>query len=166
MSTQPARLGPRTLGAVRCRLDQASIVEAIDIYPTVASLLGIEVPPTCPVNSTLTKHCVDGRALLGAAAARGARELGGMPAGAVAYSQWAGKFAVGYTVRTSRYRYTEWVRPPTDPFAAAPRWDALVATEMYDHSFDPQESTDVAADPAHATALAGLRLQLRARQSA
>ena len=93
---------------------EASIVEAIDIYPTVASLLGIEVPPTCPVNSTLTKHCVDGRALLGAAAARGARELGGMPAGAVAYSQWAGKFAVGYTVRTSRYLYTTATRSGCD----------------------------------------------------
>src|SRR5262249_28541493 len=50
----------------------------------------------------------------------------------------------GRTVRTERWRYTE--------------WDAAgKLAELYDHQADPQEMTNLASDPAHAATVARLR---------
>ena len=56
---------------------------------------------------------------------------------------------MGYSIRTSRYRYTEWRDFRTLD---------VVATELYDHRSDPRETNNVIND-----AKAGLRRQL-ARQ--
>ena len=45
---------------------------------------------------------------------------------------------MGRSVRTERYRYTEWRE-----FKSG----TLVATELYDHRNDPMESVNVAAEP-------------------
>ena len=47
---------------------------------------------------------------------------------------------MGYTMRTDRYRYTEWVR--WNGSALAPIWSHLVATELYDHEGDDGPYTD------------------------
>ncbi|KAL3917966.1 MAG: hypothetical protein SGPRY_006193 [Prymnesium sp.] len=47
---------------------------------------------------------------------------------------------MGYTMRTDRYRYTEWVRWNGSTFE--PRWDALEAVELYDHLHDKGPWTD------------------------
>lgn len=52
---------------------------------------------------------------------------------------------MGRSVRTARYRYTEWRDFKTGD---------LVASELYDHDQDPQETVNVAADPARADAIA------------
>ena len=41
---------------------------------------------------------------------------------------------MGYTMRTFRYRYTEWVR--WNGTSLAPIWNQLKATELYDHQDD------------------------------
>ena len=41
---------------------------------------------------------------------------------------------MGYSMRTSRWRYTEWVR--WDGQNLRPRWDANVGIELYDHAGD------------------------------
>jgi flagellin-specific chaperone FliS len=38
----------------------------------------------------------------------------------------------------------------------------IVATELYDHQVDPQENTNLAADPAHAAVVERLMVQWRA----
>ena len=62
-----------------------------------------------------------------------------------AYSQveYEGRI-FGRTVRTDRYRYIEW------------RGDGG-GEEVYDHSNDPREFTNLAADPAHRQALERMR---------
>ena len=48
---------------------------------------------------------------------------------------------MGYSVRTDRYRYTEWVN-----------WETreLAATELYDHQHDPAETRNVTAQEDYA----------------
>lgn len=47
---------------------------------------------------------------------------------------------MGYSLRTSQYRYTEW--PMWRPWG--PHWGKLVGTELYDHSIDPEEEINLA----------------------
>jgi len=44
------------------------------------------------------------------------------------------KGIMGYTMRTDRYRYTEWFSPEK----------ALIARELYDHERDPDETVNLA----------------------
>jgi len=55
--------------------------------------------------------------------------------------------SVGRTVRNERWRYTEWDGGKT-------------ATELYDHTTDPGEYKNLAADPQHAAIIAELKRQL------
>ena len=50
----------------------------------------------------------------------------------------------GHSVRTERWRYTEWD-------------GGAKGAQLYDHAVDPRELTNVASDPKHAAALAELR---------
>ena len=58
----------------------------------------------------------------------------------------------GYSMRTDRYRYVEWTREATGE---------VLARELYDHSADAEENTNVAAMPPHASAAAHLARRLR-----
>jgi iduronate 2-sulfatase len=55
---------------------------------------------------------------------------------------------MGRSVRTARYRYTEWREFGTGK---------LVASELYDHFKDPLETVNVVADPANAKAIVECR---------
>jgi iduronate 2-sulfatase len=57
---------------------------------------------------------------------------------------------MGYSMRTDRYRFTEWRVPGTD----------YRAYELYDHRSDPQENQNLAKQPAHRGTLAELRQRL------
>jgi arylsulfatase A-like enzyme len=56
----------------------------------------------------------------------------------------------GYSLRTERYRYTEWN-------------EGAEGLQLYDHSSDPKEMKNLANDPSHKTILAELAKQLRFR---
>ena len=57
-----------------------------------------------------------------------------------AYSQYPRKElgVMGYSMRTDRYRYTEWAEPGADP----------VGIELYDLQTDPKGNTNLAGWPA------------------
>lgn len=61
---------------------------------------------------------------------------------------------MGRSVRTARYRYTEWRDFETG---------ALVGPELYDHGADPLETVNVASDPARAAAIAECQRLYRSR---
>lgn len=118
-----------------------SLVELIDLYPTLADLCGLKPPdnlagkslrpvlidPTVQVKTAaLTQHC---RPAYPAA--------GETPA------------AMGYSMRTDRYRYTEW-----RDFES----NRLLARELYDHSRDPGETFNVAVQ--NPTAIRQLQKQM------
>jgi iduronate 2-sulfatase len=64
-------------------------------------------------------------------------------AGAAAKKQF-----FGYSLRTPRWRYTEWD-------------EGREGRELYDHDADPRELTNLAALPAHAAVVEDLSQQLR-----
>jgi len=99
-------------------------VETIDIYPTLADLCGLSAPSNLAGTSL--------RPLL---------ENPRAPWDRPAYSEVA---RGGRSVRTERWRYTEWN-------------GGRDGVELYDHTADPREFKNLAKDPAQAKTVAELR---------
>ena len=98
----------------------ARTVELVDLYPTLADLAGL-TPPTNLAGASL-------RPLL----------ENPTPSGSARPSRRCSAAAFpGHSVRTERWRYTEW------DFGEK-------GAELYDHQTDPQELHNLAADPAQA----------------
>ena len=112
--------GQRTRGG---RTD--ALVEFIDIYPTLCELCGLELPGH--VEGTSLVPLLNDSTLPGKKAA---------------LSQYPRRGLMGYSLRTGRYRYTEWRDRKTD---------AITARELYDHNTDPGETINVADDPRQTT---------------
>jgi uncharacterized sulfatase len=108
------------------------IVETIDLYPTLADLAGIERPEN-----------------LAGASLRPLLEDPGHPWDRPAYTQVQRGNFPGRSVRTERWRYTEWDR-------------GAKGAELYDHLNDPREFTNLAGDPRRAQVVAELRSLLQA----
>ncbi len=105
-----------------------SPVEFIDIYPTIADVCGLDAPDN-----------LDGVSL---------QPLLADPDtdwDRPAYTQQHRGKLRGYSVRTSRWRYTEWGK------------DGEAGVELYDHSADPNELTNLAAASEHEATIAKLR---------
>ena len=96
-------------------------VECVDLFPTLADLCGVKPPGGLESVSMvpLLKN-----------AARPWKK------GAFTYHN------AGTSVRTDRWRYTEWGGPDH--------------AELYDHESDPREITNLARDPKHASTAAEL----------
>lgn len=118
--------GVKAAGGVSPRL-----VELVDLYPTLADLAGLK-PPAGLAGASL-------RPLLEKTDAAWDR---------FAYSQVQRNGFAGHTVRTPRWRYTEWD-------------DGLKGLELYDHERDPGEMNNLANDPAHASVIAELKAAVK-----
>ena len=104
------------------------VVEFIDLLPTLADLAGLETPARAEGVSLVP--------LLGdPAAAWGRPAFTQVKRGRYKNGRRGG--AMGYSVRTDRWRYTEWA-------------GGADGRELYDHAADPGETTNLAEDPAHA----------------
>jgi arylsulfatase A-like enzyme len=112
-------------GAVSSRL-----VEFVDIYPTLAELCGLPAP--AGVEGLSFAPLLDNP---------------NQPWKKAAFTTLARRNLMGRSVRTERYRYTEWGDEKT--------------AELYDHQTDPREYTNLVNDPKHASALAEMRKTLK-----
>lgn len=115
------------------------VVECIDVYPTLAELCGLIAPANLQGKS-LRPFFDDPRHKW--------KE--------VAFSQVTRdklNKLMGRTVRTARWRYTEWD-------------DGKKGVELYDHNRDPREETNLAADPAHAETVKRLKALLKEMKAA
>jgi len=104
-----------------------AIVEFVDIYPTLSELTGLEIPAHVqgtsfmPVIQDPVKAWKDG-----------------------AITLWPlnrnnpDKLVLGFSLQTSRYRYTEWVKGKTGE---------VLARDLFDHQLDPDENTNISLDP-------------------
>ena len=110
-------------------------VGLIDLYPTLTELCNVPAPENLQGQSLvpiLKDPAKPGRGWTLSQVTRGRR----------------GKPTFGFTLRTPRWRYTEWDQGNR-------------GRELYDHETDPLEQTNLAEDPAQAERVAGLSKQLR-----
>lgn len=98
-----------------------SLTEFVDIYPTLCELCGLEQP----------KH-LEGTSMVPLLSNPG------QPWKKAAFSQYPRGGVMGYSMRTDRYRYTEWRNLKSGD---------VKARELYDHQEDPQENANVAGNP-------------------
>jgi len=117
------------------------LVECVDIYPTLCELCGLGPPPALEGSSMTALLAEPSRRWKKAAFSQFPRPFSPRKAGD----------GMGYTVRTERYRYTEW-RIPGQP---------QNAIELYDHEKDPFETVNVAGLPENRRLLAQLQKTLR-----
>jgi iduronate 2-sulfatase len=125
------------------------VAELIDVYPTLAELCGLTPPENLPGKS-LAPLLADPIALRDKPALtqvfRGGGG-GGKGKKAKDKAKGGGGFP-GYSLRTERWRYTEWDQ-------------GRKGIELYDHQSDPQEYTNLASDPQHAQTVKELSARLR-----
>ncbi len=118
----------------------AALVEFVDIYPTLAEAAGVETPKT--LEGASFRRLLDDPKLRWKTAA---------------FSQYPrnheGKAAMGYSMRTERYRYTEW---------RYREGGGAIDRELYDYETDPRESVNQARNPENGELLEDLARQLRA----
>jgi arylsulfatase A-like enzyme len=108
------------------------LVEFIDVYPTLADLCGLN--PPAGLEGTSFRPLLDDPS---------------RPGKPAAFTQVIRGQASGRSVRTDRWRYTEWD-------------GGKKGAELYDHNNDPGELHNVAADPTYAGDLVELKALLRA----
>jgi len=121
-----------------------TLVEMVDIYPTLVALAGLPAPAS-PLEGRDLAAVLEGRA----------------PPRTSALSQsWSvaqltrperrGMDVMGYSIRTDRYRYTEWSGGDE-------------GVELYDYRADPNEYRNLAVEPGSATLLRELKTLLETR---
>ena len=132
----------------------ASIAELIDVYPTLAELCNLPLPqgegrgeglPGQSLVPQLTDPANPGKGFALSQVRRG----GGGGGKAKNKKKAAAAAFPGYSLRTPRYRYTQWD-------------SGAKGLELYDHATDPHEFTNLAQDPAHAQTVKDLSAKLRA----
>jgi uncharacterized sulfatase len=110
-------------------------VELVDLYPTLADLSGLQAPPGLEGTSL--------RALLD-----NPQQTWDEPAITQVTRGTGQERFMGKSVRTERWRYTEWD-------------EGRKGTELYDHDNDPRELKNLANDPRHAETVKQLKQLLR-----
>jgi len=112
-----------------------ALAEFVDVYPTLCELCGLAIPEGVEGTSLVPLMHDPQR-----------------PWKRAAFSQYPRRKVMGHSMRTDRYRYTEWAMPGQEP----------VAVELYDHQTDPQENVNIAGRPENKDLVAKLRGMHRA----
>ncbi|UCE48084.1 MAG: sulfatase [Phycisphaerales bacterium] len=97
-----------------------ALTEYVDIYPTLSEACGLELPDHLEGHSMMPLLANPER-----------------PWKKAAFSQYPRGRVMGCSMRTKRFRYTEWQDRPTGQ---------IMARELYDHEKDPHENVNVAGE--------------------
>ena len=125
-------------------------VEMLDFYPTLTDLCGLNQVPSNLHGKSLRPLLENPNATwdrpaisqMRRGAGAGADQKGGN-------KKAAGQFVHGHSIRTERYRFTEWA-------------DGKEGEELYDYKTDPKELKNLAKSEAHTKLKEELRTRLRA----
>ena len=127
--------GPGVKAGQRC----SSIVEMVDVYPTLADLTGGTVPEHC-AGSTMRELLEKGKSTLwkNMAVSQYPRGSDGQP-------------VMGYSLRKDKWRYTEWLRKD----------GKIIGRELYDHSDSDLAKINVVDKPENADLVGKLSEKLK-----
>jgi len=119
-----------------------SLAELVDLYPTLADLAGVPAPKETDGLSLAPVFKDTGAQLREAALSQFPRPnyYKGQPE------------AMGYSIRTEKFRYTEWRKTETNE---------LITQELYDHEQDPLETVNEAGNPEYQPSLKQLEQLLQ-----
>ncbi len=122
-----------------------AVVELLDLYPTLADLCGLTAPSNLEGVSLQPLLRDPSSSVKSGAVTQHTRP---------AYPSNENPLtAIGYSLRTSRYRYTEW---------QCVKDRSIIARELYDHANDPRETINLAVQAEYQTTIASLGDQLAA----
>jgi arylsulfatase A-like enzyme len=124
-------------------------VSQVDLFPTLAELCGVQTPTNLQGQSLVPLLADPAAKTRGWALTQVVRGGNIKRYGASAATGDQGKRFYGYSLRTDRYRYTEWD-------------EGKAGAELYDHDSDPKELTNLAKDPTKAPIIAELSTQMKA----
>ena len=160
-------------------LQSAALVEAVDLFASLADLAGLTVPVTCPLDSRKLILCTEGASfapILRKFKSRGGNVRGECNWKKAAFSQYPRPSfkpqinsdqprlkditIMGYSMRTCLYRYTEWIHFNSKEFSG--NWTDVQARELYLHSGDPLEDRNVAQVDTYQGLVKQLSAQLKA----
>lgn len=106
-----------------------ALVEFVDIYPTLCELSGLTIPDFLEGKSMVPVIQHPEESFKEAVYSQFLREGIWLAPDGIEY--------MGNSIRTNRYRYTEWINWETG---------TLVASELYDHNSDPEENKNIAME--------------------
>lgn len=121
-----------------------ALTELVDLYPTLAELCGLPRPDHLSGQSlvgVLNDPSKAGRSSALTVAVSRAKRM---------HPELKKNNIKGYSIRTARYRYTEW-------------GGGEFGSELYDYEADPQEYTNRVNDPNHASVVAEMKALLKER---
>jgi iduronate 2-sulfatase len=123
-------------------------VSQLDLYPTLTELAGVKAPANIQGES-LVPLLKDVNAKSRGWALTQVMRGNVVRPGIIAPTEGASRGFFGYSLRTARWRYTEWD-------------EGNKGKELYDHDKDPKELTNLANVSEHAATVAELSKQLQA----
>lgn len=151
-----------------------NLVELVDLFPTLVDLSQVSRPiPVCDINKKYEVLCTEGQSMVP------------ILVKAVKKEYYLGKSAVftqyprpgtyplynsdqpalkdikimGYSIRTKRYRYTEWISFNHTNFK--PNWSIVYGKELYDHLIDSKEDLNLENRPELLYIIKNLRKKLK-----
>jgi iduronate 2-sulfatase len=120
-----------------------ALVELLDVFPTLTELCSLPTPRDIEGVSLVPLLNNPNSSVTPAALTQIPRP---------AYPRGKPPQVMGYSIRSARYRYTEWRDFQTG---------AVKACELYDHDLDPEETANVAGESQHAKTMESMAEQLR-----
>jgi iduronate 2-sulfatase len=122
-----------------------ALVELIDIYPTLVSLAGLDKPLSDLQGTNLQAM------LAGKSTPRNAAISQSWSAAHLIRPERKDLEIMGYSIRTNRYRYTEWA-------------GGEEGVELYDYQTDPDEFQNLAMDPEYKQLLNQMKLLMQEKK--